>query len=397
MTERNVIDLSTAKDAKITGAYKVDPRSGTTNARVQSQWFARPDDERFLSLQELYDFVKDRADNSWADTLESRTIELRAVRDDPYRLDVVLPSGHTLTPTHWSFGQLCTMVGAPASFLRTLPGGVAAIPLQYKLRNHRQEMAKVFVTTKEGVNTMRAVNSPTYGRILDKEVVEQVMRVAGDEWRVPGLIDWRTLRYDPYTPVTKKTTTLYASDRDVFMFMCNPDRALEVGRLADGSPDIITPGFIVSNSETGSRSLQIDLMYFRAVCQNRMIWGVEQQLSYRVRHTKWAPERFAAEAAPALLEFADMASQPVLNQVRVAQQKMIANNDEERVKFLRDLDFSKNQAETICATVFAEEGHPPESVWDFVNGITAFARDIPHQDQRIETERLAGRLMSRVA
>jgi hypothetical protein len=44
-----------------------------------------------------------------------------------------------------------------------------------------------------------------------------------------------------------------------------------------------------------------------------------------------------------------------------------------------------------------EEGRPMESVWDAAQAITAIARDIPHQDNRIEIERRAGKLLDKVA
>ena len=43
-----------------------------------------------------------------------------------------------------------------------------------------------------------------------------------------------------------------------------------------------------------------------------------------------------------------------------------------------------------------EEGHPPESIFDFVQGITALARDKPHQDARLELEGKAAKLLASV-
>ena len=40
----------------------------------------------------------------------------------------------------------------------------------------------------------------------------------------------------------------------------------------------------------------------------------------------------------------------------------------------------------MIETVLAEEGRRPESVFDFVQGITAVARTEPHQDARLEVE-----------
>jgi hypothetical protein len=47
-----------------------------------------------------------------------------------------------LAPTHWSFGQLTTMIGAPATYLRQLPAPLAASNLQYGLSSHRAELIK---------------------------------------------------------------------------------------------------------------------------------------------------------------------------------------------------------------------------------------------------------------
>jgi len=43
--------------------------------------------------------------------------------------------------------------------------------------------------------------------------------------------------------------------------------------------------------------------------------------------------------------------------------------------------------------VLVEEGRPPESIFDFVQGITALARDKPHQDARLDLEAKAAKLL----
>src|SRR6056297_3725915 len=45
----------------INGGYKVDVSRGTNVDRVSSEWFSRPDDERYLSLDDLFASVKGRA------------------------------------------------------------------------------------------------------------------------------------------------------------------------------------------------------------------------------------------------------------------------------------------------------------------------------------------------
>ena len=46
------------------GGWKVDASRGERNGRVSSEWFNRPDDERYLSLGELWANVKGRSERS---------------------------------------------------------------------------------------------------------------------------------------------------------------------------------------------------------------------------------------------------------------------------------------------------------------------------------------------
>ena len=126
------------------GGYKVDVSRGRHNGRVSSEWFSRPDDEKYLSLSKLYAAVKDRAARSTTRTVESAAIRVEAQRDDPEKLARVLPNAKApIAPTHWSFGQLASLVSAPAAYLRQLPAPLAGINLQYGLTNHRAELSSV--------------------------------------------------------------------------------------------------------------------------------------------------------------------------------------------------------------------------------------------------------------
>lgn len=383
-------------------SYKVDPSRGRHVGRVSSEWFRRPADERFLSLSDLHQSVKARAARSRARTFESRELRVEARREDAGHLTMILPgSAEPISPTHWSFGQLCQLVGSPSGYLRGLPAPLAGINLQYGLTNHRSEMVKTY-TTEEGGAELRAVTGPDYGRIHDHELVEAVMRIAGDgvgdtRWKVPGVLDWSTMRHNPMVDVTEDTTTLYASDRDVFLFLCDDLNPIEAGRLPDGSPDLYFRGFYCWNSEVGSRSLGIASFYLRAVCQNRNLWGVEDFQEITIRHSKYAASRFAGEAAPALERFADSSASGFIEGVRAARARIVARSDEHRTDFLRQRGFSKGDTAKVIETVLTEEGHPPVSVFDFVQGITAVARSEPRQDARLDLEMRAKRLMDKVA
>ncbi|MFU0504865.1 DUF932 domain-containing protein [Pseudaminobacter sp. NGMCC 1.201702] len=386
----------------VPSSFKVDVSRGERIGRVSSEWFSRPDDERYLSLSELHHAVKSRADRARTRTVESSAIRVEATRGDAEHLALITSGEHqALTPTHWSYGQLCSLVGAPSSYMRQLPAPLAAINLQHGLLNHRAELVKT-LEMNDGRVELRAVTGPEYGRIWDHELVSAVISIAGNGtgdtiWKVPGVLDWSTMTHNPFIDITKDTTTLYASDRDVFLFLVDDTHPIEAGRLPNGEPDLYFRGFYAWNSEVGSKTLGIASFYLRAVCCNRNLWGVENFEEITIRHSKFAAQRFAHEAAPALTNFANSSPAPFVAGIRAARQRIVARNDEDRDSFLRRRGFSKAETGKIIETVLREEGRAPESIFDFVQGMTAHARTKAHQDTRLELEAKARKLLESAA
>jgi len=391
---------STQKAAQ-TG-FKVDIKRGERIGRVSSEWFSRPDDERYLSLPELYSAVRARAERATARTTETRTIRVEADRGNAENLTLAVPGRDApIASTHWSFGQLCSLVGAPSGYLRELPATLAGINLQHGLLTHRAELVKTLETEDDRIE-LRAVTGPDYGRIWDHELVAAVMRIAGNgtgdtNWKVPGVLDWSTMTHNPFVDVTKENTTLYASDRDVFLFLVDDTHPIEAGRLPNGDLDLYFRGFYCWNSEVGSKTLGIASFYLRAVCMNRNLWGVEGFEEINIRHSKFASHRFAHEAAPALTRFAQSSPTKFLTSIKSARDQIVARTDEDREGFLRKRGFSKSDTAAIITSVLNEEGRPPESVFDFVQGITSLARKKPHQDSRLELEGKAKVLLKHAA
>ncbi|MGY3621800.1 hypothetical protein ACVJGD_007996 [Bradyrhizobium sp. USDA 10063] len=164
--------LSAGRDR--VGGHKVDVTRGERVSRVSSEWFSRPADERYLSLSGLYVAVRGRAERSRTRTVESAAIRVEASRDDAERLALLLPgSGTPIAPTHWSFGQLASLIGAPAAYLRQLPAPLAGINLQFGLSSHRAEQVKT-LEIEDGRVELRAATGPEYGRYLNSQAVSPV-------------------------------------------------------------------------------------------------------------------------------------------------------------------------------------------------------------------------------
>lgn len=394
-------------ETTVTGAYRTAALSkGEMDGSLSSQWYSRPDDERFTSLSELRNAVAERSRNSHAINIDPSQIRVD-VEKNGFSLE--LPNGDNPNMTHWSFGQLCTMTRCPAEYMRRLPEKLAGINLQHGLMDYNGEYMKAFVHDGENGQSLRALTGRNYGRIHDFTVVDEVMKIAGNgtgdtRWKVPGVLDWRsdngvTMEYNPFVDVTKENTTLYASDRDVYLFLVDDTHPIEVGKLPNGEPDLMFRGFIVWNSETGAKSFGMTTMLLRGVCANRNIWGVGESREIRIRHSRLAPSRFAYEAAPFLTTYANASTAGVVSKVQNAKAAIIATNDDERREFLtsKKIGVSKTMADKVLETVLREEQKPMESIWDVVQGLTAVARKIPHQDARLDMEMKAGKLMDRIA
>jgi hypothetical protein len=166
-----IVEVLDPVQTKATGGYKVDVSRGERNGRVSSEWFNRPDDERYLSLDDLWASVKGRSERSRSRVVQTADIRVEASRDNGERLHLMLPKAQEpVVPTHWAFGQLASIIGAPAAYLRQLPAPLAGINLQYGLTNHRAEQVKTF-ETEDGRTELRAVTGPDYGRYLNSQAV----------------------------------------------------------------------------------------------------------------------------------------------------------------------------------------------------------------------------------
>ena len=73
----------TQNERPVSSGFRVDVSRGERVGRVSSEWFSRPDDERYLSLTDLYDAVRRRAERAQARTVESRAVKVEAAATMP--------------------------------------------------------------------------------------------------------------------------------------------------------------------------------------------------------------------------------------------------------------------------------------------------------------------------
>lgn len=371
----------------------------TTLMQASNEWMKRPADERFLSLTEMHDKMRTTRENSVQRTVSSRQINVQPHAADPIRGITIENETGLIDPTHWSFGQLASLSGAPASYLRKLPAPIVADAMNYGLRFNRDAEDVKLLQTTTNVDagngavvqheTLRAATGSGYGRVWNESIVSSLMEKFGDgrtgDFRVPG-------EFGEDVPITRENTTIYGSDRDMFVFLADEKNRMEVANRRNGQPGSLARGFFVWNSEEGSKSIGAAFFLFDYVCMNRIVWGVEEFKEIRLRHTAGAPDRWLEEITPVLMEYSNAAAAPIEQTIKEAQQKRV---DDDLAKFLSNR-FTKSEATAIQNAHLREEGRPIETIWDTVTGVTAHAKTIKHQDSRVEMERRGGKLLDLV-
>lgn len=349
-----------------------------TDSTVSRQWATRPSDQRFLSLQELHDYTLARADKT--QTFNHDVRYLKAYGSDPEGKDLgelVINTNHgPKTFTNWSFNQISQNAGAPASYLRKLPAPLAALNLNYGFNGAENQ-----VMLQSFDEELRCSTSTTYGRIWDHDVVSKVREVtAGSSWQIPAST------YSQNDP--RRATTLYASDRDVFIFLVDPHHPIEI----PGQQAPSFRGFYVWNSEVGSQTFGLAAFLYETVCDNRIIWGISNKQELRIRHSSGAPERFLQEGRKTLIEYANESTQGLIEKVQRAQRLKVGDDEDEVRSFLQKRGLSLAVAKTTIERA-KEEENEFNTPWSLAQGLTAYARSIQHTDTRVDLERKAGAIL----
>lgn len=354
------------------------------------EWASRPDDERFSSLADLHRVVKARDDDSMEDLApDIRSTRVATLEDGRMVVaDAAMPRPSILT--NWSMGQLAQRLEVPRVLLPRLSPRVVAEVLNDRLARTVEPLpgAALLGHNGEAYPTLRALTSQRYERLWDSKVVEATMARLPDGWRNPVAFE-KGERGSEVRP-----SGLYASDRDVFLFLINGGDALDLGK--DGEAH---RGIIVWNSEVGAASFGWMEFLFEEVCCNHIIWGASEVNMHRGVHIRGVqevfnlylqfldflnsrdPSRFMAEVEAAR---ADMAV-PVLPD--------LAKTLDAAVPAFRKHALGTGEVRAALNAMVSEVREPRGSRWDWLQGFTASARRLPHMDARVDLEKRASKAL----
>ena len=397
----------------------------TNLMQASKEWATRPDDQRFWTLDEMHqhatkaeresvvadipvdDLRFSRSDDpNWAVALDLDGTELASFTQERY--------GNTFARfTHHGFGQICSLLGAPASYLRTLPSETVQDCLTFGARRAEENGVsdRQLLFHANGSMKVRAATSTRYERIWNHEIISRLVDLEGDGWIVPparpsSMEATRTrsataddvLDFGTESALTVKEgdkispAGLYASDHDMFAFMIHPERVIDNGL----SPDGMRRGFMVANSEVGDKALWGISFLFDTVCGNHIVWGAEQIHETRIRHIgSDLGERWDAIVSN-ISDYSDEAAAAQEGQIREAQKVRLGKDRDEVIDWL----FSKRlvgkkvaAAAYDTAEKFADTHGDPRTAWGLASGLTRLSQDTDFANSRVTLDLAAGNIL----
>jgi hypothetical protein len=348
------------------------------------EWASRLPDERFTSVQTLYEAARARRARIEERTIETGDFRTEAVDDD---LAFRETSGRTATLTHWSFGQLASIAGAPPNYLRTLPATIASRAINFGLQRVARGQHQLFVEDTEPW-TVHAITSPRYARVHHDELAGRVrdLMATHPAWHLP-------LGYkDGNFGAEKVPSGAYLGDRDLFLFLVDGNRDLD--DPTDRSHAGLFRGFILRNSDVGAAALTLDLFLFRVVCGNHLIHGFQHVAGFRRRHVGASIQEAwttSLEDVRTSLDADTTAERAAI--LRSTTLELGDSRDAVLDTVVKRSEISRKQA-TEAYTLAEQFESNPRSVWGYVQGLTRLSQGTPWQDGRFALDRAASRLLT---
>ena len=375
--------------------------------RASKQWSTRPADERFGSLKEMYDACKGYADVSRTSTVPYANLRVETADGE---VQLTGKTGTLAKLTHWAFGQLSRVVGAPADYLRRLPATLAVQNLNHGLKERADGEAQAsLLFHQNGGLLLRAITSPEYARIWNHDIVGRLVDLQGAGWRVPPARP--ALKDQPGTrPATEADVLevgesglsvkvgdliapagLYASDHDMFAFLIN-----EKNRVNDGSDQGLSRGFFAWNSEVGGGVFGVMSFLYRTICGNHIVWGASKVNEIRIRHIGEANDKAWMNLAVEVRRYADSSVSDLEAKISKARRYEIAATKEDVLDtlFKARIGTQKLLAEAYdVAEKHIDTDGAPTTAWGFVQGMTRLSQQSSFADKRNEIDRSAAKVL----
>lgn len=375
--------------------------------RAHRQWATRPIDQRFWTIEEakLASFRHYESRVEKAFPLASLRVQPTADND----LALVNPNGGAAEFTNFSFGQFCSMVGAPSAALAKRSAPLVANYLNECIRDTAADREVQCLVYLNGHATVMCMTGMAYARIHNWELLDRLGNLP-DGWMIPparpahddprarpctveDLEKWKDFGVGQWIPLGSLIAPagVYVSDRDMFVFLVNRNRYVDL----PGGKEVVYRGFFISQSEFGDRALNVETFNYESICGNHFCWGASNVVSFTFRHVGQIRDKFAPAYAAAI-KSADKDTSEERKRITAAQSFDLGQTKDEVIDWITGksiLGAKKAEAAYAVAEQFADIHGSPRSAWGFASGVTRLSQDTGYQNEREVLDRAAGKVL----
>lgn len=374
--------------------------------KASNQWATRPADERFQSLQEMYNKTLEQFNNSQEVT--ENLNDMQVIVGEDGNLKLVGKHSGNLNFSHWGFSQFCNNINSNARYMRTLVHEPerAAYNMNQDIVRGGSDLGRSILYVNNG--RLLSSTSNKYSRLPNHIMTKAVMDLGAD-WRLlparpvdstdpkarPATIEDIGLSSRMEVGEMCVSSGAYANVENAFIFVVNEKMHIE-----DGSDGGLTLGFFAENSEVGERAFTLTTFLYRTVCANHIVWDVENIRKIRVKHIGGNMEARIKEALRTQISYyaSEMLAQAE-EMVNKAKNFNIALNFDDLVAELyarKELKLTKGIIEKAYATAeqyYQIDGNPL-TAWGFSSGLTRYSQTTANQDERDALDKAAAKILT---
>jgi hypothetical protein len=377
------------------------------------EYATRPLDERYPNVPALVRAALEQKQNSAQVNYNLRDLQFVPTDTDPdnEQATVMLRSPKAqATLSNWAFGQVSSMLGASASFLRKLPPINIANDLNHmiKIAPVGQTAHLLIEATDDDTNQIRSFNGEAYSRVWDCELYGEIHR--------------QIMSHDPAWSVPKtwggEPSGCNRGDRDSFLIITNGGSLVtdpSLSRAAvwswrkaaasqpgntspDGPTDGMYRGLLIRNSEVGNASIEIERILFRVICGNHMLWSAVLQRQFRRRHVgKRVLRDVMREIGEIAREWTNASAARDEAVIRGMIDHEIAHTQEAVIDELKKIGYTEKSARQAYDLCVRTESVSPRSFWGIAQGTTRASQEQQFNDGRYELDQLAAKVLARGA
>jgi len=354
---------------------------------ASKQLFDRPDDDCYGSIDLMEKFLIGRESATRELKVKSMSVFPSENGETTVKIGAETDQGIVQGYLNdWSFGNLCSLVPAPKRYINELPAELASDCLNHGLKTRFENNNGTVMNYTGGLS--RAFYSERYSRVSDLEVVQAVKESAVPVGYLPA--GFFAGKRGGLAPVRPEASGLYASDRDIFIFMAHEQEPFEV------NGDAYCHCFCLWNSEVTSKTLGFLTCLYRYICGNHMIWGARDVIERKARHVG-DPRQILNEFQMVIEGY-----EKYRNQIRdenyakicAAQALPFADTRERVAKRLEEY-MAKKEASSVLPFLDDSRAYPKSklSAFGVAQAVTLYSQTAVFAEDRMKFDRIGGQII----